>query len=78
MSPFVFLLVPVVIIALASFVMWVRGRSPQTLHSGIDGFQREMKALSPEAAARKPRRFEADGETEAPAAPRRPDPHRDA
>lgn len=59
MSPFVFLLIPVVIIVLASLVMWLRGRQPQTLHSGIDGFQREMKALSPEARAPRMRRFEA-------------------
>jgi hypothetical protein len=65
MSPFVFLLIPVVIVLLASLVMWARGRQPQTLHSGIDGFQREMDALSPGAGAPKPRRFEADGRTDA-------------
>ncbi|HEU5151956.1 MAG TPA: hypothetical protein VFU19_15775 [Iamia sp.] len=61
MSPFVFLLVPVVIIVLASFLLWVRGRQPTNMHSGIHGFQQEMRALSPDAQARKPRRFESDG-----------------
>lgn len=61
MSPFVFLLVPVAVVILASIVIYLRGRKPVTLHSGIDDFQREMHALSPTAATRKPRRFEADG-----------------
>ncbi len=61
MSPFVFLLVPVVIIVLASLLLWLRGRQPTNMHSGIHGFQREMQALSPDAQARKPRRFESDG-----------------
>jgi hypothetical protein len=73
MSPFVFLLVPVVIIVLASFLLWVRGRQPTNMHSGIDGFQREMEALSPDTQARKPRRFEADGSTR-PTRPTRPGP----
>jgi hypothetical protein len=60
-SPFVFLLVPVAIVVLASLVVYVRGRKPVTLHSGIDDFQREMHALSPSSGAKKPRRFEADG-----------------
>ncbi len=60
MSPFAFLIIPVVIILLASLVMWVRGRNPTTLKSGIDGFSREMRALSPDEAPRAPRRFDAD------------------
>ena len=47
MNPLVFLLIPVVIVLLASLFMWLRGRKPTTLRSGIDGFQREMDALSP-------------------------------
>jgi hypothetical protein len=66
MSPFVFLLIPVVIILLASLVMWLRGRQPQTLRSGIHGFQREMQALSPEAKAPRMRRFDSDGPGEPP------------
>ncbi len=73
MSPFVFLLVPVVIIVLASFLLWVRGRQPTNMHSGIHGFQREMEALSPDTQARKPRRFESDGTT-GPTRPTRPGP----
>ena len=66
MSPFVFLVIPLVIIVLASLVMWLRGRNPTTLRSGIDGFQREMKALSPEQPPRQPRRFEAETTTRSP------------
>jgi len=65
MSPFVFLLIPVIIVVVASVVMYLRGRQPQTLRSGIEGFQREMHALSPETQARRPRRFEADGSAHA-------------
>jgi hypothetical protein len=64
MSPFAFLLVPVVIILLASLFMWLRGRNPTTLKSGIDGFNREMRALSPDDAPRSPRRFEAERPSE--------------
>lgn len=67
MNPLVFLLIPVVIVVVASLVMWLRSRQPQTLRSGVDGFQREMEALSPERATRSPRRFEA------PSPPSRPD-----
>ena len=73
MSPFVFLLVPVVIIVLASLFLWVRGRQPTNMHSGIEGFEQEMRALSPDAQTRKPRRFESDG-TSRPGGPTRPRP----
>lgn len=76
MNPLVFLLIPVVIVIVASVVMWLRGRQPQTLHSGIDSFQREMHALSPDgSASRNPRRFDADDSTRSPRSPR---PDRDA
>ncbi|HYI62449.1 MAG TPA: hypothetical protein VEW93_11670 [Acidimicrobiales bacterium] len=79
MSPFVFLLIPVVIVVLASLVMWLRGRQPQTLNSGIHGFRREMDALSPGAASPRPRRFDAEGGPDAPDAPSpAPGPGRDA
>jgi hypothetical protein len=74
MSPFVFLLVPVVIIVLASFFLWVRGRQPTNMHSGIQGFEQEMRALSPDAQARKPRRFESDGTSGPSNRPTRPGP----
>ena len=73
MSPFVFLLVPVVIIVLASLFLWVRGRQPTNMHSGIQGFEQEMRALSPDGQARKPRRFESDGAA-GPKRPTRPGP----
>jgi hypothetical protein len=70
-SPFVFLLVPFAVILLASLVLWARGRQPTNMHSGITGFQQEMRALSPDAQTRKPRRFESDG-TSGPSARRTP------
>jgi hypothetical protein len=71
MNPLVFLLIPVVIVLLASLFVYLRGRKPTTLRSGIDGFQREMDALSPDRGAdRRPRRF--DSETSpGPVRPRR-------
>lgn len=44
-----YLLVPLVIVLLASFVMWARNRQPTSLQSGVDDFRREMQALSPDA-----------------------------
>jgi hypothetical protein len=46
-----FLAIPVVIITIGCVVIWVRSRKPNTLESGIDSFQREMNALSPEQAS---------------------------
>lgn len=67
MNPLVFLLIPVVIVLLASLVMYLRGRQPTTLRSGIDSFQREMDALSPDKGGdHRPRRF--DGATARPPA----------
>ncbi len=66
MSPFVFLLVPVVVIILASVVIYVRGHQPQNMHSGITSFEQEMRALSPDSSVRKPRRFEAENPTRSP------------
>lgn len=42
-----FLLIVLVVSALGSFVLWLRHRSPTTLESGIEAFQREMEALAP-------------------------------
>lgn len=63
MSPFAFLLIPVVIVVIGSVVLYLRQRKPTTLHSGIEEFRNEMKALSPEGGAqsRRPRRFDSDG-----------------
>lgn len=76
MSPFVFLLVPVAVVILASIVIYVRGHQPQNMHSGITSFEREMQALSPDASVRKPRRFEAENPTRSPRVePVRPERH---
>ena len=48
MTILVYLLVPLVIVLVASFVMWARNRQPTSLQSGVDDFRREMQALSPD------------------------------
>lgn len=48
MTTLLFLLIPVVIITVGCLVLWARSRKPNTLESGIDSFQREMHALSPD------------------------------
>jgi hypothetical protein len=47
MSAVVFLLIVIVVSAIGSFILWLQHRSPSTLESGIDAFQREMDALAP-------------------------------
>ena len=46
-----FLLIAVVVSAIGTLVLWVRNRDTATLDQGIDAFQREMKALSPDKQA---------------------------
>jgi hypothetical protein len=46
--PLTFLAIPLVIITIGCIWLWARSRRPNTLDSGIDDFQREMRALSPE------------------------------
>ena len=48
MSPLTFLAIPLVIVTVGCLVLWARSRRPYTLDSGIDDFQREMRALSPD------------------------------
>jgi hypothetical protein len=48
MSVLLFLFVPLVVIILASFVLVLRQRKPQGMRSSIEGFQQQMRALSPE------------------------------
>ena len=48
MSVLLFLVVPLVVIVVSSFVLVVRQRKPQGMRSSIEGFQQQMKALSPE------------------------------
>ncbi len=47
MSPLVFLLVALVFSGVGFLVLWLQHRSPTTLNSGIEAFQREMDALAP-------------------------------
>jgi hypothetical protein len=43
----VFLLIVLVVSAVGSLILWLQHRSPNTLESGIEAFQREMHALAP-------------------------------
>lgn len=47
MNALVFLGIVIVVSALGSLIVWLRHRSPTTLESGIEAFQREMEALAP-------------------------------
>ena len=48
MSVLLFLAVPLAAIIVGSAVMSMRQRKPQGMRSSIEGFQQQMKALSPE------------------------------
>lgn len=48
MSGLGFLLIALVLSLLGSIAIWLRHRPPTSLDHGIDEFQREMKALSPD------------------------------
>ena len=48
MSVLLFLLVPLVVIIVGSVVLSMRQRKPQGMRSSIEGFQQQMKALSPD------------------------------
>ena len=48
MNPLTFLAIPLVIVTVGCLWLWARSRRPNTLDSGIDDFQREMRALSPD------------------------------
>jgi hypothetical protein len=43
-----FLLIVVVISGLGALVLWLRNRSSASLDQGVEEFQREMRALSPD------------------------------
>ena len=47
MSAIVFLLIVLVVSGVGSLILWLQHRSPSTLESGIEAFQREMEALAP-------------------------------
>jgi hypothetical protein len=46
-SPLVFLLIAVVLIAAGTGVLYVRHRQPKSYDAGIRAFRREMNALAP-------------------------------
>ena len=48
MSVLLFLLVPLLVIIVSSVVLVLYQRKPQGMRSSIEGFQQQMKALSPE------------------------------
>ncbi len=47
MSNLLFLVAAVVVAALGILVLWARSRAPRSVDSGVDGFARQMDALSP-------------------------------
>jgi hypothetical protein len=53
-----FLLAAIVVAAIGIGVLWMRSRSPRSVDSGVDGFARQMDALSPNRTTRdkRPRR----------------------
>ncbi|HEY2430074.1 MAG TPA: hypothetical protein VGI06_14140 [Acidimicrobiales bacterium] len=51
MANLLYLLGAIAAIAMICSVLYVRTRKPKTLEYGIDSFQRELKALSPERRA---------------------------
>jgi hypothetical protein len=53
-SNLVYLIGAMAAIAVICSVLYVRTRKPKTMEYGIDSFQRELRALSPE----RPERFE--------------------
>lgn len=58
MRVLLYLLVPAMIVTFAALVMWARNRQPTSLESGVESFQREMEALSPDAVQLHRRRAE--------------------
>lgn len=58
MTVLVYLLVPVIVVAIAASITWARNRQPTSLQSGVESFRREMEALSPEADPRNRRRVD--------------------
>jgi hypothetical protein len=57
-NAFVFLVLAVVLAVVGSAVVWYRMRTPRSVASGIDDFQREMQALAPRVDDRGRRRRE--------------------
>lgn len=57
MNAVAFLMIAVVISVVGSAVLYLRSRTPTSLESGIDNFQREMQALAPRDEVAPPRRW---------------------
>ena len=55
MSNLLFLVAAVVVAALGIAVLWARSRAPRSVDSGVEGFSRQMDALSPRGERRPPR-----------------------
>lgn len=43
-----FLLIAVIVSAIGTLVLWMRNRDSTSLDHGVEEFQREMRALSPD------------------------------
>lgn len=74
MTVLAYLLVPVLVVAIAASITWARNRQPTSLQSGVESFRREMEALSPEGDPRNRRRI--DPATGRPTSAPRPAPPR--
>ena len=48
MTNLLYLGIAIVISGLAILVLWYRNRKPRSLESGIEEFQRELRALAPD------------------------------
>lgn len=59
MGNLLFLLLAVAVAALGIAALWLRGRAPRSVHSGVDDFSARMNALAPDQ--RTPPRSEPDG-----------------
>ncbi len=76
MTVLVYLLVPVLVVAIAASITWARNRQPTSLQSGVESFRREMEALSPEGDPPQPASRSIRPPAVPPTAPRRPAPPR--
>ena len=56
MNALVFLFLVIVVSGIGWAILWFQHRSPNTLESGIEAFQREMDALAPPGDSPPPRR----------------------
>ncbi|MCU1498502.1 MAG: hypothetical protein JWM47_2455 [Acidimicrobiales bacterium] len=73
MGVLLFILVPLLVVAVAATISWARNRQPTSLQAGVDSFRREMDALSPEGTPIHRRRADSPGPgQDGPSGPRRP------